>query len=1081
LGKALHALGMFCARRSWTALGIWALMAAAVVALVVVYGPETSNDLELPGTESQQVQDLLTERFPPQQNGANPIVFHVEHGKLTDQDNKQAIKDTVKGLRAAPHVYSVTSPLSDAGQTAGLLSKDKQTAFAPVLLDVGSAELDAAIATSVFATTKPASSAGIQVEAAGSMGTELSDQPTESSEVVGILCAMLILTLVLGSLIAMGMPIITAVVGLAFALATIGLMGHLFAVPDTGATLATMIGLGVGIDYALFMVTRHQQYLEEGMPVDESIGKSVATSGSAIVFAGGTVVVALVALRVANIPLLSTLGLASAVAVLTAVLAAITFLPAVLGLLGHRIHWLSLPAFMRRTRPDGGVWGAWAGFVTRRPVLLTVVALAFLAPLIVPAPSLAFGQEDIGAAPTDTTERKAYDLITAGFGPGYNGPLQVASKLDPPASPSNEYNQKYAKAKSLQKQLQKDQKTLPQEKKQLQEQQAKLEAQQKDLEAQQSELERQQAELERQQAGLEQQRSQLEAQGAQLQREQASLEGQAQRLQTQKAKLLAEKHRLIAQRNRLERQARALAEQARPLIRRLAVLEARERVLERRIARAEANGNNDRANELRAERQRVLARQAQERAELAPIRRQAEQLANEARALQARADQLQRQADALQAQANGLPARADQLRAQANRLEQQKADLEAQGKQLTAQANQLRAQADRLQQQGAELQQAGVRLQKQANALKSQKQTAKQQQKEAEKLQRQLTKMVTAAGGDPRATDTRVTKLQHDLSATTGVQTLTPPQTNKKGDVVLLSAVPTTAPATDATAALLNDVRDHVVPRATSEGGITTYVGGYTASYADLATLISQRLLLVIGTVILLGFLLLMIAFRSLLIPLQAALTNVLSAAAAFGILTACFQFGWGIDLVGLDTSSSTVPIASYVPLMMFAVLFGLSMDYEVFLVSHIQQHHLAGEPARQAACSGLRTSARITTAACLIMTSVFASFILNGDPTIKQFGVGLSTAVLLAGLLVITLAPATIALMGEAAWWLPRWLNRVLPHIDVEGGGEGGTPVPPPVPPPPSMPPPPEAAPQPGRPVVAPPSPLGVKPRGVG
>ncbi|MGH3335542.1 MAG: MMPL family transporter, partial [Nocardioides sp.] len=267
--------------------------------------------------------------------------------------------------------------------------------------------------------------------------------------------------------------------------------------------------------------------------------------------------------------------------------------------------------------------------------------------------------------------------------------------------------------------------------------------------------------------------------------------------------------------------------------------------------------------------------------------------------------------------------------------------------------------------------------------------------------------------------------------------TLTPPQTNKKGDVVLLSAVPTTAPATQQTADLLKDVRDDVVPEATSEGGITTYVGGYTASYADLATLISQRLLLVIGTVILLGFVLLMIAFRSILVPLQAAVTNVLSAAAAFGILTACFQFGWGIDLVGLDTSSDTVPIASYVPLMMFAVLFGLSMDYEVFLVSHIQQHHLAGEPARQAAASGLRTSARITTAACLIMTSVFASFILNGDPTIKQFGVGLATAVLLAGVLVITLAPATIAMMGEAAWWLPAWLDKLLPHVDIEGGGQ--------------------------------------------
>ena len=1037
MGKALHGLGKFCARWPWVALGIWAALAAAVVGLVVTYGPETSNDLELPGTESQQVQDLLTDRFPPQQNGVNPIVFHVDDGKLTDKDNQQAVKDAVKALRAAPHVYSVTSPLSDSGQTAGLLSKDKQTAFAPVLLDVGSAELDEEIASTVFKATEPASSAGIQVEAAGSIGTELSSQATESSEVVGILCAMLILTLVLGSLMAMGMPIITAVVGLAFALTTIGLMGHLIAVPDTAATLATMIGLGVGIDYALFMVTRHQQHLEEGMPIEESIARTTATSGGAIVFAGGTVVVALVALRVANIPLLSTLGLASAVAVLTAVLAAITFLPAVLALLGHRIHWLSLPAFMRRKRADGGVWGKWAGFVTRRPVLLSLVALAFLAPLIVPAPSLAFGQEDIGAAPSDTTERKAYDLISAGFGPGYNGPLQVASKLDPPASPSDEYTQKYDKAKSLQKQLQKDQKQLPKEQKQLEAQQADLEAQQADLEAQQTDLEAEQAQLEQEQAALQRQADRLEAEGAQLPREQASLKAQGRKLQAQKARLLAEKEQLIAQRNRLEREARALAEQARPLIRRLAVLEVRERVLDRRIARAEANGNETRANDLRADRQGVLAQQAQVRAELAPIRRQAEQLANEARALQARADQLQRQADALQARANQLNAQADQLRAQASRLEAQKADLQAQGDQLTAQANQLRAQADQLQQQGAELQQAGVRLQKQAADLKAQQQTAQQQKKEAEKLQNQLTKMVTAAGGDPRATDTRVVKLQDGLSGTPGVQTLTPPQTNKKGDVVLLSAVPTTAPATDETAALLNDVRDSVVPKATSEGGIETYVGGYTASYADLATLISQRLLLVIGTVILLGFVLLMIAFRSILVPLQAAVTNVLSAAAAFGILTACFQFGWGIDLVGLDTSSDTVPIASYVPLMMFAVLFGLSMDYEVFLVSHIQQHHLAGEPARQAAESGLRTSARITTAACLIMTSVFASFILNGDPTIKQFGVGLASAVLLAGMLVITLAPATIAMMGEAAWWLPKWLDKLLPHMDIEGGGE--------------------------------------------
>ena len=264
-------------------------------------------------------------------------------------------------MRKAPHVYSITNPLSSAGQTAGLLSKDKQTAFAPVLLNVDSGDLDVEIAESVFDGTKPAQDAGITVAAAGSLGTELSDQPTESSEVIGILAAMLILTLVLGSLIAMGLPIVTAIVGLGVALACVGLLGHLVAMPDTGATLATMIGLGVGIDYALFLITRHQDQLKDGVEMEESIARAVATSGSAIVFAGSTVVVALVSLRVAGIPLLSTLGLASALAVVTAVLGAISLLPALLGLIKHRIHWLSLPAFLHRQKEPGtGMWASWA-------------------------------------------------------------------------------------------------------------------------------------------------------------------------------------------------------------------------------------------------------------------------------------------------------------------------------------------------------------------------------------------------------------------------------------------------------------------------------------------------------------------------------------------------------------------------------------------------------------------------------------------------------------------------------------------------------------------------------------------------
>jgi uncharacterized membrane protein YdfJ with MMPL/SSD domain len=293
--------------------------------------------------------------------------------------------------------------------------------------------------------------------------------------------------------------------------------------------------------------------------------------------------------------------------------------------------------------------------------------------------------------------------------------------------------------------------------------------------------------------------------------------------------------------------------------------------------------------------------------------------------------------------------------------------------------------------------------------------------------------MLTQAGGDARGTDPRIVNMQNALLATKGVVSLTPVQINKKGDAVVVSAVPSTSPASDATAGLVKTVRNDVLPPVDVDG-MASYVGGYTASYVDLATLITDRLLLVIGTVILLGFLLLMIAFRSLLIPLQAAVTNLLSAAASFGVLTACFQWGWGISLVGIDTPDSSVPIASYVPLMMFAVLFGLSMDYEVFLVSHIQAHYHQGDPAREAVRNGLGTSARITSAAALIMSSVFASFILNGDPVIKQFGVGLATAVVLAGILVVTLAPAAIVLFGNAAWWLPAWLDKLLPHISVEG-----------------------------------------------
>jgi len=995
---------MLAARKPLVVIGAWVVMLVIVFGAVAKIGSLTSNDLSLPGTGSQEAKDLLEEKFPPQQNGANPIVFDISSGKLTDQQYQKAINDSVKAIKKQPHVYSVTNPLSSGGQTAGLLSKDKQTAFAPVLMDVASSDLTEDIAQNVVDAAGPAKQAGIDVQAGGNIGTTLSTEESETSEVIGILVAMLILSLVLGSLVTMGMPIITAVVGLGAALSVVGLLGHVLSIPTSGPTLATMIGLGVGIDYALFLVTRHQEQLRDGMAMNDSIANAVATAGSAIVFAGGTVVIALLSLYVAGIPLVTALGLASAVGVVAAVLGAISLLPALLGLLKHRVHWVRLPKFVAPPHvPGKGMWHRWAGVVRRHPIIVSVVSLACLVPLVIPAFSLELGQEDVGATNPATTERKAYDLITAGFGVGFNGPLQVASQLEPAATPSAEYTQKYDKATSLQKQLEKDQKQLPKQKKQ-------LEQQQKQLEAQQAKLTQEGNELKAQQASL-------TAQGDQLKAEQASLEQQGAQLQQQKARLEAQQRTLEAQKAALKRKFEALAAKTKPLATKLARLEIREQVLRRRIDHAQ--GHPQRLARLHRRLDRVLEREAVVRQELAPLKRQAEQLAAQARRLQA-------QAAALQRQANQLQARADDL-------DRQKAALEAQAASLQGQADALQVQANKLQQQGDALQAQGEQLQAEADELKQQQKQAQQQQQEALKLQDQLTAMVTAAGGDARGTDPRVVNLQSALTATKGVVSLTPPQINKKGDVVLLSAVPSTSPASDATADLVKEVRSDVLPPV-DVNGMTSYVGGYTASYVDLAALISDRLLLVIGTVILLGFLLLMVAFRSLLIPLQAAVTNLLSAAAAFGVLTAVFQWGWGISQVGIDTPDTSVPIASYVPLMMFAVLFGLSMDYEVFLVSHVQMHHHQGEEARQAVSSGLGSSARITSAAALIMASVFASFILNGDPVIKQFGVGLATAVLLAGILVVTLAPALIVLFGRAAWWLPAWLDKVLPHISVEG-----------------------------------------------
>ena len=1019
MGKLLYGLGHLVAAHKFVVLLVWVVGAVGIGFLVSQVGADTNNNLSLPGTGSQEATDLLAENFPPQQNGSSPIVFYAKTGKVTDKANKDAITQSYNAIKKISYVYSAVSPFDQQG--AAQLSKDKKTAFINVLLKIGSASLTADEAQRVLDSAQPGVKAGMQVAAGGPVGAELSTPETESSEVIGIVAAMIILTLSFGTIVAMGMPIITAIIGLSMALGLIGLLGHVASIPSIAPTIATMIGLGVGIDYALFLVTRYLKLARGGMERSEAIAQAVATAGSAIVFAGTTVVIALLSLVVAGIPLVFSLGYASAVAVVLAVLAAVTLLPALLAILGHGVEWLHLPAFMRPKQkgPDEGFWAGWARFVTGKPWIAVAAAAVILVPLIIPFFSLRLGQEDIGSTPKDTTERQAYDLVANGFGVGYNGPLLIATQLAPAATPDLEVESQEDDLLVLQNELEQEQ--------------AEGKQQQKELEQESDELKASQADLEQQQASLEKQQASLEKQAAALQKQADSLERQKADLAAQKTQLEAEEAALRAEEARLRREAEALVAEAERLARRnaelqkeLADIKDEEQKLEDEIANTE---DPDEKAKLEAELADLQKREQKVEDEIAANRDRIPGLRRQAEALVAKAESTRQQADALRGQAATLAEEAAALEKQANQLAAQQKELEAEGAQLAKEGDQLKAEAADLEQQADDLkaQQAQLEdLQKQADA----------QQKEAEALQDSLTKELTKAGGDDRATDPRLVKLQDALTATSGVVLVSPPVVNDSGDTAIYTVVPTTAPADPATADLVITVRSSVIPDATEgEEGIDAFVGGSTASNVDLASEISDKLPLVILTVILLSIIVLLLAFRSFLVPVQAALTNVLSAAASFGVLTACFQWGWGLGIVGLDPyQGNSVPIASYVPLMMFAILFGLSMDYQVFLLSTVDAHRAQGKSSVDATREGLAQSARVIAAAALIMIAVFGSFILNGDPTVKQFGVGLAVAVALAATMTLLLAPALLVLMGRWAWWIPAWLARILPDLDVEG-----------------------------------------------
>src|SRR3954469_13714983 len=426
----LQGVGRFAARRAPFVVVTWLVIAIALVLIANSAGRPENDNVTLPGTGSQSATDLLDKYLPEQANGSVPIVLESD-SSLAQGQNKQAVDDTVKSLAANQYVQQAISPFSQDG--ASDITKDGKIAYIAVALKVSSGDLDDDEANSVFDAAHPASDAGIKVSAGGYLGQQLSSPSTGLSEIIGVLGALIILVFAFRTFVAAPLPVTTAIVALVCGLAVVGLSGHVIDVPSIAPTLAIMLGLAVGTDYSLFIISRHLRFLEEGVEPDESIARSIGSSGSAVVFAGCTVIIALLCLYFSGIPLVRSLGYTTAMVVATAVLAAITFLPAVLGLLGRRI--LKLRFRLGERKPDAdhpGGWFKWAGAIRNHPIIASVVGIVILGLLAVPALDLRLGAEDFGQLPRDTTERQAYDALTEGFGVGTNGPLLIAVNVTGP-------------------------------------------------------------------------------------------------------------------------------------------------------------------------------------------------------------------------------------------------------------------------------------------------------------------------------------------------------------------------------------------------------------------------------------------------------------------------------------------------------------------------------------------------------------------------------------------------------------------------------------------------------------------------
>ncbi|MEU7019838.1 MMPL family transporter [Streptomyces sp. NPDC046203] len=710
----MAAIARWCVKHRLVVVLLWLFTLGGTVAGAAVAGSAYSSDYEEPGTESGRALALLDRGFPGIGGDGGTIVWHTERGSVRDPAVEQRMAAMLHRVEELPGIASVASPY---GSAPGRISADGRTAYASVTFASQADGVVTERAQALVDTARTAAGDGVQVELGGE-AVGLTEAPGgHLAEAIGVIVAAVVLFLAFGSLAASALPIATALVSVGTAYSAIVLLGHLMTVADFAPMLGLLIGLGVGIDYALFIVTRHRAGLKRGLPVAEAARIAVATTGRAVVFAGATVCIALLGMLILRLGFLNGVAVAASLTVVLTVAASVTLLPALLSFIGMR----ALSRRERRRlaehgpRPElpTGFAARWSAFVERRPKLLGAFAAAAILLLALPTFSLHLGTSDQGNNPAGATTRKAYDLIADGFGPGVNGPLTLVAALD---------------------------------------------------------------------------------------------------------------------------------------------------------------GADDRP--------------------------------------------------ALDA----LPAR---------------------------------------------------------------------------------------------------------LAHTEGVASVSPITYSPAGDIAFLTVVPDSSPQDKATSELVHRIRAEVLPPAAQGTSLQVHVGGVTASYDDFAETLVGKLPLFVGVVISLGCLLLLLAFRSIGIPLKAAAMNIAAVAGAFGIVVAVFQWGWGSELLGLGSAG---PIEPFLPVIMVSVLFGLSMDYQVFLVSRMYEEWLETGDNRRAVRVGLAETSRVINSAAVIMISVFLAFVLSGDRVIAMFGIGLAAAVALDAFVLRTLlVPALMHLLGGANWWLPRRLDRILPRISIE------------------------------------------------